>query len=149
MALMRRKSPLQQLFWGSNVTPKEAKVKDVGTRRWVIAEGYIPGGSTGEGRALESHETVCILNTGEDAAQVRISVYFADREPAGPYRLEVPARRTRHVRFNDLTEPEPIPRDTDFASVIEADRPVICQHTRLDSRQAALALMSTMAYPAD
>lgn len=53
-----------------------------------------------------------------------------------------------HVRFNDLADPEPIPADTDFASVIESDVPIVVQHTRLDSRQAELALLSTMAFPA-
>lgn len=75
------------------------------------------------------------------------TLYSADRQPAGPYRLRAPARRTRHLRFNDLTEPEAIPRGTDFASVIRADVPVVVRHTRLDSRQPALALMSTMAFP--
>jgi hypothetical protein len=60
----------------------------------------------------------------------------------------VPARRTRHVRFNDLTDPAPVPRDTDYSSLIESDVPIVVQHTRLDSRQAALALLSTMAFPA-
>lgn len=58
----------------------------------------------------------------------------------------MPAPRTAHVRFNDLRDPEPIPLDTDFASVIESDVPLVVQHTRLDSRQAALALLSTIAY---
>jgi hypothetical protein len=96
-----------------------------------------------------SHETVCLLNAGDQDAQVEITVFFKDREPAGPYRLTVPARRTRHVRFNDLKDPEPIPHDTDFASVIESDVPVVVQHTRLDSRQAENALMTTMAFAAD
>jgi hypothetical protein len=77
---------------------------------------------------------------------VTITVFFADREPAGPYRVTVPARRTRHVRFNDLTDPEPIPRATDYASVIESDVPIVVQHTRLDSRQADNALITTIAY---
>ena len=75
-------------------------------------------------------------------------MYFSDREPVGPYRVTVPAQRTRHVRFNDLVEPEPIPFATDFASLIESDLPIVVQHTRLDSRQAALALVSTVAFPA-
>jgi hypothetical protein len=45
-----------------------------------------------------------------------------------------------------LTDPEPIPTGTDFASVIEADVPVVVQHTRLDSRQSENALLSTIAY---
>ena len=122
---------------------------NVGKTRWVIAEGYIPGASTGQGRAFESHETACILNAGEREANVRITLYFADRDPVGPYFMRIPPRRTRHVRFNDLRDPAPVPRDTDYSSVIEADVPIVVQHTRLDSRQAALALLSTMAFPAD
>ena len=74
-----------------------------------------------------------------------ITIFFADREPVGPYRLTVPARRTLHLRFNDLDDPRPIPRDTDYASVIESDVPIVVQHTRLDSRRAEVALLSTMA----
>ena len=121
----------------------------VGRTCWVIAEGYIPGSSSMDTRAMESHETACILNTCERDAHVTITVFFADRDPVGPYRLVVPAKRTRHVRFNDLTEPGPVPRDTDYSSVIEADVPVVVQHTRLDSRHEALALLSTMAFPAE
>ena len=125
---------------------EEAAVGAIGRRRWAIAEGYIPGESTGPAPAMTSHETACLLNAGDRAAQVILTVYFADREPAGPYHVEVPARRTLHLRFNDLRDPEPIPRDTDYATVIESDVPIVVQHTRLDSRQAANALLSTTAY---
>ncbi len=94
-----------------------------------------------------SHETACLLNTTDREARVEITMFFADQEPAGPYRVLVPARRTRHVRINDLTEPTPIPRDTDYASVITSDVPIVVQHTRLDSRQAANALITTIAFP--
>lgn len=122
----------------------------IGRTRWVIAEGYIPSRSTnGDDPAFVSHETACILNTGDEDAAVEITLFFAGREPVGPYRLTVPARRTRHVRFNDLDDPASVPRDTDYASVIEANVPIVVQHTRLDSRQAELALLSTLAFPAD
>ena len=65
--------------------------------------------------------------------------------PLAPHRA-VGARRPLHLRFNDLVDPQPIPRDTDYASVFESDVPIIVQHTRLDSRQAELALLSTVAY---
>ncbi len=118
----------------------------IGRRRWAIAEGYIPGQSTGPAPTLTSHETACLLNTGDRDAQVELTVFFKDREPAGPYRVTVPARRTLHLRFNDLKDPEPIPRDTDYASVILSDVPIVVQHTRLDSRQAENALMTTIAF---
>jgi hypothetical protein len=95
---------------------------------------------------MTSHETACILNTGSRDAHVKITIFFSDRDPVGPYHVTIPARRTRHLRFNELNEPEPIPRDTDYSSVFESDEPIVVQHTRLDSRQNANALLSTMAF---
>ena len=118
----------------------------IGRTRWAIAEGYIPPHSHGPEPQMLSHETACLLNAGDRDAHVQITVFFKDREPAGPYQVTVPARRTLHVRFNDLTDPEPIPRGTDYASLIESDEPIVVQHTRLDSRQADEALLSTIAY---
>lgn len=119
----------------------------IGTTTWVIAEGYIPSWSHGPAPDFTSHETVCILNTNDRDAHVEITIYFEDRDPVGPYRLTVPARRTHHQRFNDLSDPAPIPTGTPYSSVIRADVPVVCQHTRLDSRQAENALLTTIAYP--
>ena len=104
----------------------------IGRRRWAIAEGYIPSESSFSNRELISHETACILNAGERDAHVAIVIFFADRDPAGPYRVTVPPRRTLHLRFNDLVDPEPVPRDTDYSSVFESDQPIVVQHTRLD-----------------
>lgn len=119
----------------------------IGARLWAIAEGQIPSQSSSADPALISHEAACMLNAGARPARVEITVYFSDREPVGPYRLEVPARRTVHMRFNDLSDPEPVPRDTDYAAVIESSEPIIVQHTRLDSRQPPHALLSTVAHP--
>jgi hypothetical protein len=120
-----------------------------GSTRWVIPEGYIPPQSmVNADRALLSHEAACILNAGDEDAHVTITVFFTDREPAGPYHLTVDARRTLHMRFNDLTDPEPVPPGIDYASVFESDVPIVVQHTRLDSRAAEIALLSTMAYAA-
>lgn len=121
-------------------------MKPIGKRRWAIAEGYIPGWSHGPEPQFKSHETACILNTGDQDAHVQITIFFSDRGPVGPYRVTVPAERTRHIRFNDLTQPEPIPQGTDYSSLIESDVPIVVQHTRLDSRQDANALLSTIAY---
>jgi hypothetical protein len=126
----------------------ELDMSNVGSKVWAIAEGYIPGRSVSRERALESHETACLLNAADEQADVVITLFFSDREPAGPYRITVPPRRTLHVRFNDLTEPEPVPRDTDYASLIESSVPIVVQHTRLDSRNPAIALLSTVAYAA-
>ena len=118
----------------------------IGRKRWAIAEGYIPSQSSFSDRALISHETACILNAGDRDAHIAITIFFADRAPVGPYPVTVAARRTLHLRFNDLDDPQPIPRDTDYASVFESDEPIIVQHTRLDSRSAEVSLLSTIAF---
>ena len=118
----------------------------IGRKRWAIAEGYIPSQSSFSDRALISHETACILNAGDRDAHVAITIFFADRDPLAPYRVTVAARRTLHLRFNDLDDPQPIPRDTDYSTVFESDEAIIVQHTRLDSRHAEVSLLSTTAY---
>ncbi|WP_439393402.1 sensory rhodopsin transducer [Bradyrhizobium sp. PMVTL-01] len=123
-------------------------MQHIGQTVWAIPEGYIPSGSVSDAHDLVSHEAACFLNAGDHDADVRITLYFEDREPVGPYHVKVPAQRTLHLRFNDLSDPAPVPRDTSYASLIEASAPVIVQHTRLDSRQPAMALLSTIAYPA-
>lgn len=117
----------------------------LGQRIWAIAEGYIPGQSVSSSRELVSHETACILNASDQAATIEIMLYFEDRDPVGPYRLKVGAHRTKHLRFNDLADPEPVPRDTSYSSIIRADVPIVVQHTRLDSRNPNIALLSTVA----
>jgi hypothetical protein len=121
-------------------------MEEIGRRRWAIAEGYIPSESSFSDRALISHETACILNATDRDAQISITLFFQDRGPVGPYRVTVPARRTLHLRFNDLKDPQPVPHDTDYASVFESNVPIVVQHTRLDSRKSEISLLSTMAY---
>jgi hypothetical protein len=39
------------------------------------------------------------------AAHVTITVFHSDRDPVGRYHVTVAARRTKHLRFNDLSDP--------------------------------------------
>lgn len=125
----------------------ETNASCIGHRRWAIAEGYIPAWSNGPSPEMQSHETCCVLNAGDEPAHVTLTLYFEDRDPVGPYRVTVPARRTCHLRFNDLQDPAPVPLGTGFATLVESDQPIIVQHTRLDSRQPANSIMTTIAHP--
>jgi len=117
----------------------------IGRKHWAIAEGYIPSQSSFAEPSLISHETACILNASDTAAHIRITIFFADREPIGPYRVSVAARRTLHLRFNDLKDPAPV-RATPTMRRCSSPTCDIVQHTRLDSRRAEVSLLSTIAY---
>jgi hypothetical protein len=124
------------------------RMNAIGRTTWVIADGYIPAWSNGPEPEMVSHETFSVLNAGEQEATVEVVIYYADREPVGPYRIQVAGRRVKHLRFNDLVDPEPVPLGRDYAAVLQSDVPVVVQHTRLDSRQSENAVFSTLAYPA-
>src|SRR5438309_845084 len=66
---------------------EDMTVTSIGKKIWAIAEGYIPSQSTSDAHDLVSHEAACILNASDDEAKVEITIYFADRECVGPYRV--------------------------------------------------------------
>lgn len=68
---------------------------------------------------------------------------FTARDPVGPCRVAVGARRSRHVRFEVLDDPEQVPLGTECAAVT-----IVVQHTRVGSRHAENALLSTAGNPA-
>jgi hypothetical protein len=120
--------------------------RSIEARVWMIPDCYLPEKSTGE---LESHESTCVLNVGTRPAAVRLTAYFEDREPIGGLAATCAARRTNHIRIKALKNAagESIPEGKPFALMVESNVPVVVQHTRLDSTQPALALMTTMAFP--
>lgn len=117
-----------------------------GAKVWLVPDGYLPKESTGE---QESHEAICVLNTSPEEARILLAFYFEDRDPMKGIEVVVPPERARHLRID---RPEQvggfeIPRGIPYAVRVESSVPVTVQHSRLDTSQAALALMTTVAYP--
>lgn len=121
----------------------------IGHKTWVIPAGHIPLVSTGKEPACTSRDEICILNTHQQEADIRIIIYYTDQPPAGPYTITVKGERVRHIRFNDLVDPAPILLDTDYAAVIIANIPVVVQFTRIDTSQAIPLSISMMPFAAD
>ena len=112
---------------------------------WLIPDGYLPEESTG---AQLSHEAICVLNAADEEAHLSITFYFEDRDPIRDVRVSVAPERTRHIR-TDLPEHlggATVPRGVPYAVRVECDVPITVQHSRMDTSQEALALMSTMAH---
>ncbi len=122
-------------------------MKAAGARFWAVPAGRIPVHGTGPEPEFTSRDELCILNTGDRPAALRLTVFHVDRDPVGPYELTVEAARVRHVRVNDLINPEAVPLGVDYAVVVESDEPVVVQHVHLDSRRAEDSLFGSIAYP--
>jgi hypothetical protein len=116
-----------------------------GRRRWAIAEGYLAGdGETVTDEEHRSkHETLFLLNAGDDPAHVALSIYFSDRDPVGPFEYTVEPRRTLQLT---LAEIEAIPRDLDFASLVESDAPIVVLATRRRTSEPDAAPLTQIAF---
>jgi hypothetical protein len=117
----------------------------VGGKVWIVPDCFLPAQSTG---SLKSHESTCVLNIGKKPATLKLTAYFENRAPMEGFRAACPPRRTNHIRLDSLKNRrgKRIPVGTPFALKIESSVKVVVQHTRLDTTQPALALMTTMAY---
>ncbi len=118
----------------------------IGKERWVIPDGYLPEKSSGD---FPSHESTCVVNTGLEPANLKFEIFFEDRDPLAGFTSTIPGRRTKHIRLDLLVtqDGQRIPRGVPYAIVVTSDRPVVIQHSRMDTSQEALTLMTTMAYP--
>ena len=120
----------------------------IGTTRWAVPGGHVPLAGTGREPAFTSFDKLSVLNAGDADAHLELAIFHPDRDPVGPYKLTVAARRCRQVRVNDLIEPEAVPLAEDYSAVVRSDVPVVVQFTRQDTGRAATALCGSIAFAA-
>jgi hypothetical protein len=68
-------------------------MREIGRMRWAIPGGHVPLSGTGREPEFTSRDTHCVLNSSDRGALVEVTISHADRDPVGPYRLAVAARR--------------------------------------------------------
>ncbi len=117
-----------------------------GNYTWVVPDGWLP--PAGGKDDMINHESLMIMNTGSKEAQIKLDIYFDDREPVRDLPLTVGAERIKAIRL-DLPENIgfELPRAIQYALRIKSNVKVIVQYGRMDVRQSNLAYYGTMAYP--
>lgn len=117
----------------------------IGKKVWVIPDGFLPDKSNGE---FVSHEAICVLNTGEEETEIKLTIFFEDREPMDKFIAVCGARRTNHIRLDKIRDIEGnrIPVGVPYAIMVESSSDIVVQHSRMDTSQAELTLMTTIAY---
>jgi len=111
---------------------------------WLIPDGFLPDDANAAPQV--SHEALCLLNPTDEDARAALTIYFADREPLSGLYVDVPARRAVHARLDKLRTPDDaaIPRDVPYALRVDCPVAIGVQHSRMDARQASLALFTTL-----
>lgn len=117
-----------------------------GAKKWFFPDGYLP--EPDDSPIAPSHETVSIMNPSESKATVEVTVFFEDREPIEDVELEVEGRRDVHVRLDRFQEYSgvAIPKETPYGLELVSDVKVVCQLSRMDTRDDNLSLFTTTGY---
>ncbi len=117
-----------------------------GSRVWFIPDGFNPATSSG---LFPSHEAICVLNPGPTDAIINITLYFEDSPKRAGFQTLCSAERTQHIRMDRLRDPngETVPVGVPYAMMVESTVAIVVQYSRMDTSQAEMALMTTMAYP--
>ena len=123
-------------------------MKAYGKTTWLITDTFLNSVSKNAGI---SHEAICVINTSDTDAEIRLTFFFEDRDARTDFSSFCPAMRTHHIRMDRLrnADGEPVPRNTPYAVLLESNTPVVVQYSRLDTSAAEMALMTTIAYPVD
>jgi hypothetical protein len=120
-----------------------------GKKIWLIPDCYRPPVyERQKEQPYQSHDAICVLNTGDEDAVIAITLFFEDREPVAGFTASCPARRTHHIRMDRIrgTDGSQVPCGVPYAALIESSCPVVVQYSRLDATQDNNAMMTTIAW---
>ena len=123
-------------------------MKAYGKKTWLIPDTYLNSVSKNQS---PSHESVCVVNTSDVDANIKLTLFFEDREKKDGFESFCDAGKTHHIRLDKIKSKsgEQIPRDVPYAILVESNIEIVVQYTRLDTSAAEMALMTTMGYPVD
>ncbi len=107
-----------------------------GQRVWVFPDAERP--PRGD-NLIKGHESVIILNSAERDANIRITLFFEDRDPVILPDVIVGARRVRCMRTGDDSGfgSYTVGEGVQYAITIESDVPVVAQYGRAEPRKVS------------
>ena len=114
-------------------------MREYGKNIWIFPDGFCPSVSTG----AKSHDCISVVNTGAEAAEIRLTIILEEEIPAMTY-----SEVCRHIRLDRVKDAEGkgIPTDTCYSAVVESDKKIVAQYSRLDTSQGGEALMTALGY---
>ena len=122
-------------------------MKAYGKNTWLIPDCYWPEITT-DGHYV-SHEAICVMNTGDEEAVIRITLLYEDRDPVTGLVAKCGAQRTHHIRMDKLVDEkgQHIAMGVPYAALVESNVPIVAQYSRIDTTQVNETLATTMAFP--
>ena len=106
-----------------------------GKKVWVFPDAELP--PVGE-NPIPGHESIIITNTGDVTANIKITLFYTDKEPVW-FMTTVDARRVRCLRTNEEKDFGAFTAkfEEQYAILLESDVPVVAQYGRAEPRKVA------------
>ncbi len=120
-----------------------------GALTWLIPDAYLAAPADDD-PINKNHESVCVLNTTVDDANLIFDFYFEDREAVEGIQVTVPAKRCPHIRLDKAEQIAgcQIPFDVPYGIRIRSDVPITVQYSRMYASGGKIeSLITTIAYP--
>lgn len=127
---------------------------NLGHKTWVFPDGDLPPlqpyDAALENPETHGHESLVVLNAGQEEVHPILTVFFSDQEPWAIPLAAISPRRVACYRTDEpLGEQRAVLPPGQYALILECDHPVVAQIGRMDIRQPNLAYYTTMGFPAN
>lgn len=116
-----------------------------GATTWYFPDGYLPEKTEGK---MEAHEAIMIMNVNTETANLKMDIFFQDKEPIRNISIQVSAERvvSLNLSLSINTDGYEIPPLTQYAVRLRSDIPVVAMFGRLDTTQSNLAYYTVSSY---
>ena len=104
-----------------------------GKKVWIFPDAELPPVGN---NPIPGHESIIITNAGKEDAHIRITLFYADKEPIRDIAVTVEAERVRCLRTNEEKDfgPYTAKFEEQYAILLESDVPVVAQYGRAEPR---------------
>lgn len=117
-----------------------------GKKVWIFPDAELPPVGV---NCIPGHESIIITNTCDTDANVRITLFYTDKEPINDICITVGAKRVRCLRTNEEKDfgARTANFEEQYAIMLESDVPIVAQYGRAEPR--AVAFYTTPGYCCD
>lgn len=113
-----------------------------GKNVWIFPDAELPPVGV---NLIPGHESIIITNTGDQQANIKVTLLYTDKEPVS-FTTQVQARRVRCLRTNEEKDfgAYTAKFEEQYAIMLESDVPVVAQYGRAEPR--AVSFYTTPGY---
>ena len=113
-----------------------------GKKVWIFPDAELPPVGM---NLIPGHESIIITNTCDEVANIKITLFYPDKEPVS-FCTDVAARRVRCLRTNEEKDfgPYTAAEGEQYAIMLESDEPIVAQYGRAEPR--AVTFYTTPGY---